>query len=888
MNDPSYDSAYHKRNYKSSLYFNSSKCHQHSQLLHESLFYPSTCPLDSINNINTIDKVTRNDYTSSNLYPIVSSNELLPCHSFNSTTCTTTTTTTSSTFSSSLQSNNLFPISTCQFNSSFNIDKLSTLLPGDSTKQYKKNQKEETKNTKTISSSLPLSSCSSSSSLPIASSSSCAFSPHHHSLLPTTVGDTCNQLSLPHSMRYQQYSHNPQVNCHIDSIHLQEIISPSYTYDCSSNYNNHMLPSKHYIPSSNETTACNSFIHTHASLTQSPEKHFSSNHQHEQTSNILFNHENNSIKMVNKYTDDAQNIQPINSMGYNLNNNFNHMQYLPTSLAPSYLHSQHGDRKYINSNALMNYPSHHHPSSSTRTRTVNLENDEFNRNTRLIHSTGRTFDSTNTVDTDYLNFLSRERKYHHQYPQYESNTLQIEGRKDKLNAHQDKIGECNSHSSTWWGDGSAWRPANNYTVDGESIEQPVTNLEWRNNLNDNYISWLPGTIDSMYPQTNLPCFNFDPIVYNSSSNDINCFHASTSTPYYLSNIIDDVEDNQPTKRQQLDKLFDGNQVHSCVDGCFFLLRFSLFILLLTKLILISTLLIQGRLITHIDYTRIDDTDVTLIITGYLILTVIFALIIPVPESKFHTHYITIILLNCFTIGELFANTTSINIASTSVTSNQIHITSDMKIFNSANLSFISSTTISPQPPFMSSRAAFTSSSLADASSSSSPSFLFTATSSSSSHFTASTASSKFGRPSFNSTQSSGSYKNNKSSPSKIKVSSNKSTPPPLHQFVSTTPSTFVNSRTTEKSRIFDSVSSTTTTSPTNTTSSVLPHVKSNGPLIITADLNLPSLSVSVIAFIYLICLTLKVIFSIANYFVFWCKPPSTSHILVLKVPPSNL
>jgi len=177
--------------------------------------------------------------------------------------------------------------------------------------------------------------------------------------------------------------------------------------------------------------------------------------------------------------------------------------------------------------------------------------------------------------------------------------------------------------------------------------------------------------------------------------------------------------NGVSKREFLESLFDGNKIDTFFDGIVFLLRFLLFILVLTKACLILTLLIQGRLLVSTSdyYSRVskehflasslpsassssatdpsslsslwgprnqqespshqsklevisenkekDDEEndkrefdyVTgmLLPMGYMALTLLFACLIPIPETSCKTHLILVITITVSSVYEVIAN-----------------------------------------------------------------------------------------------------------------------------------------------------------------------------------------------------------------------------------------
>lgn len=72
---------------------------------------------------------------------------------------------------------------------------------------------------------------------------------------------------------------------------------------------------------------------------------------------------------------------------------------------------------------------------------------------------------------------------------------------------------------------------------------------------------------------------------------------------------DSYDPNEITKREMLERLFDGDKITTFFDGIVFLLRFLLFILLLTKACLILTLLIQGRLLIVVQSSTSTDSAI---------------------------------------------------------------------------------------------------------------------------------------------------------------------------------------------------------------------------------------------------------------------------------------
>lgn len=120
------------------------------------------------------------------------------------------------------------------------------------------------------------------------------------------------------------------------------------------------------------------------------------------------------------------------------------------------------------------------------------------------------------------------------------------------------------------------------------------------------------------------------------------------------------ESNGPmgeSKRERLEKLFDGHKIKNRFDVISFLLRFLLFILILTKFTLITTLLIQSRLFEVINHHVMSETSFLLLIVAYFILNIIFLLMLPVPDNKCGCHFFIVLSLTSFSSLELILNNT---------------------------------------------------------------------------------------------------------------------------------------------------------------------------------------------------------------------------------------
>ena len=112
---------------------------------------------------------------------------------------------------------------------------------------------------------------------------------------------------------------------------------------------------------------------------------------------------------------------------------------------------------------------------------------------------------------------------------------------------------------------------------------------------------------------------------------------------------------QLTKREKLDMLFDGHKIKSPLDGFMFFLRFSLFILLINKLILITTFLIQGKLFDEINWHVVSSSALSVFIGCYFLATLFYIVMIPVPDNKCGCHFFLILSLVLLSSGELVLN-----------------------------------------------------------------------------------------------------------------------------------------------------------------------------------------------------------------------------------------
>lgn len=110
-----------------------------------------------------------------------------------------------------------------------------------------------------------------------------------------------------------------------------------------------------------------------------------------------------------------------------------------------------------------------------------------------------------------------------------------------------------------------------------------------------------------------------------------------------------------SKREKLERLFDGHKIRSPFDTFTFLLRFLLFILILTKFTLITTLIIQGRLYEYVNREIITEVKLILSTVTYFILTMIFLVMLPVPDNKCRCHFFIVMSLTAFTSIELLFN-----------------------------------------------------------------------------------------------------------------------------------------------------------------------------------------------------------------------------------------
>ena len=146
---------------------------------------------------------------------------------------------------------------------------------------------------------------------------------------------------------------------------------------------------------------------------------------------------------------------------------------------------------------------------------------------------------------------------------------------------------------------------------------------------------------------------------------------------YYDHEFDD-DDSGPaeiSKREKLERLFDGHKIRTPFDTFTFLLRFLLFILILTKYTLITTLVIQGRLYEYVNHESVSPTKLTLFTITYFALTMIFLVMLPVPDNKCRCHFFIVMSLTAFSSIELLFNssnpilklTQDLNIATLSVT-----------------------------------------------------------------------------------------------------------------------------------------------------------------------------------------------------------------------------
>lgn len=145
--------------------------------------------------------------------------------------------------------------------------------------------------------------------------------------------------------------------------------------------------------------------------------------------------------------------------------------------------------------------------------------------------------------------------------------------------------------------------------------------------------------------------------------------------YYDDEFDDDSVPGEISKREKLERLFDGHKIRTPFDTFTFLLRFLLFILILTKYTLITTLVIQGRLYEYINHELVSSTKLIILTITYFVLTLIFLVMLPVPDNKCRCHFFIVMSLTAFSSIELLFNsnnpilklTPDLNIATLSVT-----------------------------------------------------------------------------------------------------------------------------------------------------------------------------------------------------------------------------
>lgn len=110
-----------------------------------------------------------------------------------------------------------------------------------------------------------------------------------------------------------------------------------------------------------------------------------------------------------------------------------------------------------------------------------------------------------------------------------------------------------------------------------------------------------------------------------------------------------------SKREKLERLFDGHKIRTPFDTFTFTLRFLLFILILTKYTLISTLVIQGRLFEYVNHDIVTEFKLILFTVTYFLLTMVFLIMLPVPDNKCRCHFFIVMSLTAFSIIELLFN-----------------------------------------------------------------------------------------------------------------------------------------------------------------------------------------------------------------------------------------
>lgn len=136
-------------------------------------------------------------------------------------------------------------------------------------------------------------------------------------------------------------------------------------------------------------------------------------------------------------------------------------------------------------------------------------------------------------------------------------------------------------------------------------------------------------------------------------------HYEPAISDYFEQLDNDVESTggpgSLSKREKLEMLFDGHKIKTPLDGFIFFLRFSIFILIISKLILITTFLIQGKLFDEINWKLVSSTLVSAFIATYFVLTILFMILIPLPDNRCGCHFFLGLFLVTLSNGELLLN-----------------------------------------------------------------------------------------------------------------------------------------------------------------------------------------------------------------------------------------
>lgn len=149
--------------------------------------------------------------------------------------------------------------------------------------------------------------------------------------------------------------------------------------------------------------------------------------------------------------------------------------------------------------------------------------------------------------------------------------------------------------------------------------------------------------------------------------------------------IDDHDASRPpplTKREKLDMLFDGHKIKSPLDCLMFFLRFSLFILMINKLILVTTFLIQGKLFDHVNWQNVSSAVLAMFIVFYLLATLFYIALMPLPDNKCRCHYFLISSLVLWSALELTLNQSNAFII---ITNGLFLVNSSIAVFASLHL-----------------------------------------------------------------------------------------------------------------------------------------------------------------------------------------------------------